>query len=102
MRASTEGHQIDWTKIMQIRITRTNKDAILYKTSHEDAEFYELKVPEKRNSSIGMTCDLPKAAYVSSPKLSEGKYNDLSNLCDGPTPVISNPDHVSFYKNLPH
>ena len=36
---STEGHSIDWTKIMQICITKAKGNTILCKTFHEDAEF---------------------------------------------------------------
>ena len=101
-RISKEGHQIDWTKIMEIRVTKEKPDTIMYKMSHNDHQFYELKILEARQSTSGIMLDRPSGAYTSPPKLLEGKYKDLESLCRGNTPVITHPEHVSFYLNLPH
>ena len=99
---SEEGHQTDWTKVMQIHISKAASNAILYKMSHVQNEFYVLPISDAyRSSAVSLNQPL-RNAYNNNNKLCEGKYKDLVSLCQGQTPVAFHPDHISFYNNLLH
>ena len=97
VRTSDEGQDIDWTKVMAIKVEKERPEVIAFKKSHNQEEFFHLTLPSGRRSGPD-----PPAANASPPKLSEGKYNDLQSLCNGPTPVVKNVDHATFYRSLPH
>ena len=107
VRVSDEGDDVDWTKIMQIKVEKPNLDKIFFKTSHLKDFFSTLSIGNIRRSSaetgsVQIPPKLSDASVQNPPKLSDNKYADLQSLCRGTTPVIRNPDHIAFYRQLPH
>ena len=98
IRTFQEGHEIVWTKVMVIMVSKDSPNTIGYKISHSQKECFHLKIPTCRRSSA----NLPDTAYSGPLKVSESKYRDLISLCTGQTPVISNASHAAFFQSLPH
>jgi len=99
---SAEGNEINWTKVMQVKICKAERNVILYKISHLEKSFKTLWLPESRRSSAGRPAsrELPNSAYSNKPKTSKGKFKDLVSQ-EGRYPVIQNLGRAAFYKNLP-
>lgn len=93
---------MDWTKIKQLRIEKENNNKLFCKMSHFDEDFFTLSLYNNcsRRTSVNQT--IKPGSIVQQTKVSTHKYNDLVSFCDGSTPVIFNPDHALFYRNLPH
>lgn len=101
IRESDEGVSMDWTKIKQLRIEKKHKNKLFYKMSHFDESFFTLSLHTSRQTtSVNET--IKPGPILQQTKISTQKYNDLVSFCDGSTPVIFNPDHSLFYRNLPH
>lgn len=70
-----------------------------FKTSHLDKNFKAMSL--KRQVGPLQKISLKQLNKETRPITLE-KYNNLMALCAGANPVISLPEHVQFYKNLPH
>ena len=104
-RQADTGEAIDWTTFKQIRISKELPTSILFKTSHNTNDFSILSLGRSRSlrsTTPAVHIDPPSQLYQSRPKLSAGKYSDLVSLCRGTYPVISQPELVDYYINLPH
>ena len=91
--------QIDWTKLKQLYVTKDKPMSVGFKMSHEDANFSFLDLSDRRQT---MDAVLPPPVYAQPPKIAEGKYSDITELMSGQNPVISHPDHRTFYQSLRH
>ena len=102
VRSTEEGNIIDWTKVMQVKVTKNQLTKLHVKFSHLSESFDTINITGScRHVQVGL--HFPGEAYpLGPPRISEGKFQDLMSLCEGLTPVISHPDHVAFYKHLPH
>lgn len=100
-RMTEEGTDVDWTKIMEVQVQKGHVDRLFLKTSHLQSTFCTLKLPQNRQATFVPSAG-PSKAYKQPVKISIEKYKDLLSLCSGGTPIITHPDHVLFYKNLPH
>ena len=98
VRHAIDGTAVDWTKIRELRVSKSEPTKIGFKMSHLDDEVSLLDIPRRSNSRPGN----PSKAYERPPKLSEAKYLDLCTMMNGDTPVISNPEHKLFYQSLRH
>ena len=102
-RTSEEGVSVDWTTFKQIQLKKEFPLNIFFKVSHLQDGFFTLSVGQgRRGSNLAQTPRLPGQLYQSRPKLSQAKYEDLVSLCRGSTPVITQPELVEYYVNLPH
>ena len=98
-RASDTEESFAWSRVMELQVTKSKPDEILYKTSHFDKSYKVLSL--KR---------LPKSVQEHSVQtlntglnnVSKEKCNDLVLLCSGSTPVIKQNEHKSFYISLLH
>lgn len=97
-RVAEDGTMISWPKVMQVRVNKSEPNAVFFKLSHLSPNFHRLNLNTVRRSST-TSCMLttPGQAYLQPPKLSVEKYRDLMTLCAGDTPVIHHPEHVAFY-----
>lgn len=98
VRQDDNGDKVDWPSMMEYMVLKKEPNKIFFKTSHLDDEYRTITLPRS-------ACDpkvKPQPLNKVCPKLSAEKYKDLMALCSGPTPVIRNQEHASFYKNLPH
>ena len=97
------GEAVKWNEIMAVQVRKEITSKIYIKNSHLQQRFLPVTVGGRRTS--GSHLDDPRPAYRHSkaiPKLAKAKYDDLKSLTEGDHPVISRPDHVEFYLNLPH
>ena len=101
VRTSEEGVSVDWTKFMQINVTKSWPEIIRFKYSHRDHQFNVLNLSGAHRSAWDDIIKSQVLYLAGPPKVSQGKY-DLQSLCTGPTPVISHSDNAAFYKQLPH
>ena len=102
VRSSEDGKNVDWTKFMQIQISKNEPDTIRFKYSHTDEDFSKLKIGNIRRSGDGEVLEPQVMFQTGSPKLSLAKYEDLKSVCTGNAPVISHPEYQKFYLSLPH
>lgn len=105
-RKSGDGKDINWKDFMAIKMTSDTPEKFYIKMSHLDDDFSEvtLSLSQGRRAQKP-TEDMPDPAYRSQmvrPKLAEAKFEDLMKLAGGENPVIKHPDHVRFYRSLPH
>lgn len=103
-RTSEDGLDIVWTKFMVIKVVREKEDSIFFKNSHTEESIHPLLIEgSRRNRTVINVRDEPQCLYEGgSPKLYQGKYDDLMTLCQGRIPVIAHPDYQAFYRQLPH
>ena len=100
VRIAEDGQAIDWTQVRALRMSKDQPFRVGFKLSHDAQSFSYLKLTMRRQSSRGPV--VVTRAYTHPPKLSASKYQDLMDLVESDCPVISHPDHQSFYVNLPH
>ena len=84
---------------MELLVTKSKPDEILYKTSHFDTSYKVLslkRLPKSVQEHFVQTLN------TGLNNVSKEKYNDLVSLCSGLTPVIKLKEHKSFYISLPH
>ena len=98
VRISEEGTAVRWPDIMQLHISKDTGDIIKFKMSHTDESFQTLSLPQRRC----VIARLEKAYSENGHIIATAKYDDLMTLCNGTNPVIRNPEHISFYRNLRH
>ena len=88
-----------WNDIMELRVSKIHPNVILYKTSHTQKDFNEIKLKRLKHSieefPLKMLNDKPN-------NISKEKWEDLNKLGTGDIPVVKNPDHKLFFINLPH
>jgi len=97
IRTDDQGGSVDWTKMQQIMVQKTNRNKIYFKTSHLVESFKSLTL----NQSVKAQ-QQPQKLYSQSPKIGKDKYNDLISLCEGDFPVVRLSDYVNFFQSLPH
>ena len=97
-RVAEDGEEIQWTNIRQLQVTKDAPNSFFFKLSHHQDAFSEMRLPQKRNVSSLEISPL----YTTGPQITSEKYADIMTLCTGPRPVIRNPEHVNFFKSLPH
>lgn len=93
----TTGSKLNWASIRQIKVTKKEKDAILIKLKHDDADYRRVEVFQKhRGQKPSMTLCNAYSVLLDLPK---AKYDDLDALCK----AGANPYHYhQYYKDLPH
>ena len=55
----------------------------------------------KQRQPLNVTHNL-EMLYSQPPKISKDKHDELLALCDSDFPVIRLPEHVAFFRSLPH
>lgn len=111
VREDDAGNKVDWTTMRELMVSKSEKNTIFFKTSHLQKEYHHITL-KRSSQNIGSTKSDKKGTFLSGvkvkklykqpPPLSHAKFDDLMKLCSGPTAVIKNPEHVLFYKSLPH
>ena len=102
LRQSDEGKPINWKDFVAVRVKKSAPEKLFMKMSHLEDTFSEITLAQGRKHSL--STNMPDLAYdaTTRPKLSEDKYGDLVKLNEGSNPVIKHPDHIQFYRLLPH
>lgn len=93
------GDPVNWTKMVDIAVSKSRPEVIQFKTSHLQSDYKSISLKRLPNNILGKEVN---KLNKESPKLSKDKYEDLLSLCTGNTPVVRNPEFVNFYKSLPH
>ena len=111
-RDSDTGVSIDWTDLRAIRIQKEAPLKLGFKMKHSEdfsiinyAQSKTVRARARASATPGLghfDIEKPTCAYINPPKLSAAKYKDLMNLVNGECPLVRNPDHQRFYRNLPH
>lgn len=97
IRRDDQGNSVDWTKMQQIMVKKTDTDKIFFKTSHLEETFKSL--------TLKIRCQAqqePHQTYSEPPMIAKDKYDDLMSLCEGALPVIRVTEYVNFFQSLPH
>lgn len=99
IRVDDEGNPFKWTDMFEFMVTKKDDFKLFFKVDHLDKNYRVMSLKRQiaafKNTSINQLNKEPRP-------ISSEKYNNLMALCAGDTPVISLPEHVQFYKNLPH
>lgn len=99
IRKFDNGHNVDWTKVKEVKVDKANDAQLLVKNSHLAENYDTLSL--KRNTLNVMTQPLQKC-NTSLIKLKSEKYKCLMDLCKGPTPVVKDPTFQKYFIELPH
>lgn len=99
IRIDDEGNQFKWTDIFEFMVIKKDSYKLFFKTSHLNKNYKAMSL--KRQVGPLQKISLQQLNKETRPITLE-KYNNLMALCAGANPVISLPEHVQFYKNLPH
>ncbi len=108
VKETDDGQLISWKTFKAVKGVKATPDKVYVKMSHfQDFKPVTLGARVRSNKSKQDVSKLPKPkqAYTKTkgvPKLAQAKYTDLMQMVNGPRPLIRNPEHVAFYKNLPH
>ena len=106
VRETDEGGLINWKEFMAVQVNAETPYKLSIKMSHLDDNFSTVTFSGGSRRKKGTSkLTPPDNAYESNrtmPKLSLNKYGDIVALTAGDHPVITHPDHVSFYHSLPH
>ena len=106
VRETDEGGLINWKEFMAVQVNAETPYKLSIKMSHLDDNFSTVTYSGGSRRKKGTSkLTPPDNAYESNrtiPKLSLNKYEDTVALTAGDHPVITHPDHVSFYHSLPH
>nr|CAH7712759.1 unnamed protein product [Callosobruchus chinensis] len=90
---------INWTEIMELKVTKESPDTIYFKTSHLQSTYRSITL--KRSASrFGPIGNAVSSLNKSPNKISSVKYTDLVTLCEGQTPPIKDREHAAFFRNL--
>lgn len=100
IRIDDTGLPFKWTDMVEFHVRKNNISQIFFKTSHLDQNYRSLTLKRQNNESL-LSKKLNNLNRGPRP-ISTEKYNDLIALCSGNTPVIKLPEHVQFYRSLPH
>lgn len=98
VRKDDEGGTVDWKQIREIMVQKSSNNKIFFKNSHLQNMYQCITL---KRTAVNVRAQ-PPSLNPDLPKISTKKYNDLIDLCSGTTPVIKLPEHVSFYRQLPH
>lgn len=99
IRIDDEGKAFKWTEMVEFKVRKNFSGKIFFKTSHLGQNYRSLTL--KRQNALELKKRLNNLNKGPRP-ISLEKYNDLIALCSGLTPVVKLPEHVHFYKSLPH
>ncbi|XP_072398864.1 uncharacterized protein [Diabrotica undecimpunctata] len=99
LRIDDQGNGFKWTEVTEFKVTKNDLQKIFFKTSHLEENYRSVTL--KRQNTPFLTKPLNKLNTEPRP-ISMAKYKDLNTLCTGNTPVIRLPEHINFYKSLPH
>jgi len=101
IRKDDNGDPIDWTTMRQIVVKKSHGDKIFFADSHLKEGNRSLTLKRGLTNASLKGTSVP-TLYQIPPKVSKEKFCDLMSLCQGQTPAVSMPEHVAFYKSLPH
>jgi hypothetical protein len=94
-----ETEAVNWTQVMEFKVTKSSPNSIFYKTDHQEKTFKEFAL-KRMNSKIEDLLLTPlNDAEI---KLPKKKYSDLVDLCTGDLAVIRQEEYKKFYFSLPH
>ena len=83
---------------MELQVTMSKLDEILYKTSHFDTSYKTLTL---ERLTKGVQEHSVQRLNTKINNVSKEKYSDLISLCSGSTPIIKLKECKSFYISLP-
>lgn len=99
IRIDAEGKAFKWTDMVEFKVTKYALDKMYFKTRHLDQNYRSITL-KRQNTPMLMN---PLNKLNKGPRqISLAKYNDLKALYSDKVPVIKIPEHVHFYKSLPH
>lgn len=98
VRESDSNKPIKWTDIMNLMVKKEEPMSIFFKYSHND-NFYDKIVLKQRLPLSDVTLKPLNSGRI---PLSKKKYDDLTSLCKGKTPVVRMPELQEFFFSLPH
>lgn len=98
IRIDDEGNSFKWTDMVEFNVRKNYLHKIFFKTSHLDQNYRSLSL---KRQSVPLLEKQPNKLNKGPRPISLAKYNDLKALCSG-NKVIKLPEHVHFYKSLPH
>lgn len=98
IRSDDHGGTVDWTRIAEIMVKKTETNRIFFKSSHVQKEYRSITLKQRHPMSV---TEEPPKLYTQPPKISKDKFGDLLSLCQGPFPVVRELDYVQFFKSLP-
>lgn len=99
VRTSDSGKNINWTNIREILVKKTDPCKIFFKTSHLQNEFDSISLKRLSNNIRNLQL---RPLNTEPPKISKCKFQDLSSLCRGDTPVVRLPEFQNFFLTLSH
>lgn len=96
--ADDKVNDLNWTKMLIIRVDKENLNKILFKVSYSEQQYQTIELPRKVDLANINVLPLNKTQQ----KISKKKYLSLRSLCEGLQPVIRLKNYQDFYKNLPY
>ncbi len=94
----TDKENVNWTKVMEFRVMKTEPDTIFFKTSHTQESYKTLSLKRQQNQYL--KTEKVSKLNVKPVEISLDKIRDLQSLCHGDTPVIKMAEHKAFYDSL--
>ncbi|XP_012940904.1 uncharacterized protein LOC106012449 [Aplysia californica] len=98
-RDSDDKEPVNWTNIMELKVTNDHPSTVFYKNSHKQETYTSLTLKRQQ-------ADVKKFPLL---KLNSGpinipasKYEDLISLVSGNTALVRADEHKAFYMSLPH
>ena len=89
VRSTEAGTNVDWTKFMQLSVSKSKPDIIKFKYSHTDEQFEVLKISEARRNSSHLNLTSPEPLYPSGYRaIPEAKFRINSCCCSSRSPII--------------
>lgn len=90
---------VDWTKMSELKVSKSNLKEIQFKTSHLQENYNKLVLKRQKKKISKIKVEQLNSSHIA---IAKAKYDDLVSLCSGATPVIRLEQHKMFYENLPH
>ncbi|KAK3877369.1 hypothetical protein Pcinc_017924 [Petrolisthes cinctipes] len=97
IRIDDQGNSVDWTKLQEVIVQKTQRNKIFFKTSHLEKSYSNITLKQRLQPQ-----HQPKKLYSQPPKIGKDKYEDLMSLNESVLPVVRVSEYVDFYKSLPH
>ncbi|CAG9836389.1 unnamed protein product [Diabrotica balteata] len=94
---NTNGQNVNWNDIKQLKVSKDDPITFKYKTSYEDEVFKEVNMRNKRRKMTPLSEILLKKAYTSKKELSANKKKDMKELVTkGLIPLY----YANFYNSI--
>lgn len=95
----SEGNQVRWIDLNEIRVNKANPNIVLFKYWHSDTEYHSFDLDYRVRGPTSKVIVPPPALYDSPRPITEDKFKDLNGLVKkGQIPL----SYSDFYMSLPH